>query len=127
MKFYYKLVQFESTTRRTKYSNIELQALLDYMLHNVYLVSEFTEKDALVCVKERIIEEDKKYTLNEACYLDFSNIFIALEFNEVSAAKKTYNDLLKNYDSASETEKGKMYDDVILSYDTIKYVEKQNS
>jgi hypothetical protein len=123
MKYYERMLQLESHNIRSRISAVELQMILDLMLHNIYLVSEFTEKDAITCVKERTLETNRKL---ELCYLELSNILITLQFNELAASKKSYMDIMKDYESLTPQEKVKAYPDIMISYDLINYAEKQN-
>jgi len=121
LDFYTRFAQFETSRTRQDMNKFEIQELLDLMMHNIYLVSEFTDKDAILCVKERVQKTD--YAL-DACYLALSNLYIALEFGELSVAKKIYKNLIKTYDELIITDKQRVYPDIIYSFSIIKFIDE---
>jgi hypothetical protein len=124
--FYFKVVSYINYNERhmNTMNIIELQSVLDEILNNIYLVSEFSDKDALVCTKERVSELS---TTIEECYLMLSNVYIALEFTEVTEAKNLYRKILKKYDTLNTEEKKKIYPDIMQAYDEINYIIQQNT
>lgn len=113
--FYKKHSAFKKT------SKIHLQELIDEIFSNIYLVSEFLEKDALVLTKEREINAKEDL---EIFYQKLSNIHIALEFKELMEAKNLYKDLLENYNKLTHDEKQEVYNDMMIVYNTIIYLER---
>ena len=119
-EFYSRLAPLEMHKADADY--MELQELLDMMLQHIYLVSEFTEKDAIICIKERSFETDDGL---ERGYIKLSNIYIALQFSELGPAKKLYEELLKDYDALLVMEKRSIFNDIMLAYGMIRYLEDQ--
>ena len=118
--FYSRLAPLEG--HKGGENSIELQTILDMMLQHIYFVSEFTEKDAIVCVKERSLDTTDALDLG---YLKLSNIYIALEFTELGAAKRLYTELLSLYDTMLVLEKQHIFYDILLVYYMIMYVDVQ--
>ncbi len=123
--FYAKVIN--TTHLRNKGTTItetRLQALIDEITHNVYLIGEFTEQDAITSVKDRkTISEDSI----EIIYTKMSNLYIALKFRELPLAKKTYVEILTYYAKLEEKYKVPIYNDIIRSYEAIMYLEKEEA
>jgi hypothetical protein len=114
--------------KNVKIRNPQVQALIDEAVHYLYIVSEFTDAEAMDSIKERYIKG--KDPLDQE-YNDISNIYIALKFGELLVSRSMYNDILKAYDALHA--KGRpedslmLYNDVIRVFYAIKYLEKQYS
>lgn len=98
---------------------IGLQRMLDELLSKIYLISEFTDKDALICIKERIGECKTSF---EEWNQVLSNIYIALEFTEIPEARRLYKRLLDLYDRDGIEEKRILYPEMMRILDEINYV-----
>jgi|GEM_PF-2890447 len=137
-------------------AEFKIQALIDEFSHDLYLIAEFTDEDALKSAKDRAIdaaadavsrdsgiknaaakdanvkdsadkisEDNPKYTIIEGIYNRMSNIYIALKFRELIAAKNDYKELLKDYDTMSKDEKDALYNDIIRLFHAIDYLDKE--
>ena len=103
----------------------EIQSLIDEISHEIYLVSEFNDQDAIKSVKERVNKVTNETTPLDIIYTKLSNVYIALKFEEISVAKNTYKELLKEYEKLSSKDKAIIYTDIIRVFHAINYLEKQ--
>ncbi len=104
-----------------KLIKFKMRKMLDESKYMIYLVSVFTEKDAIDSVKER---KEKTATTIEQIYLKISNLLIALDFSQIIEAKKLYGLILKDYTSLSPEEQKNTYHDIIRAYEGIMYLQK---
>ncbi|MGV8140848.1 MAG: hypothetical protein ACP5NW_00230 [Candidatus Woesearchaeota archaeon] len=100
----------------------EVQELIDEISHNIYLIAEFTEQDAINSVKDRATA-NKGHV--ELIFNKLSNIYIALKFGELIAAKNVYKEIIKLYEGLSAKEKSIPYTDIIRAFHAIHYLEMQ--
>jgi len=94
-----------------------MQALIDEMRYNVFLISEFTDNDAAICPKVRLAP-DNAFVVAQ-CYTQVSNILLALIFEEYSEAEKQYKALLEIYSKATIDEKKEVYGAILRVYNYI--------
>lgn len=102
----------------------EIQALIDEMSHEIFLLAEFTDAEAEYSVKIRAVEGKEPL---DSIYNKLSNLYIALKFGEIIVAKSTYKSLLKEYESLSNKDKRIPYNDIIRAFHAINYLEIQYS
>ena len=100
----------------------EIQAVIDEISHEIYLIAEFTDQDAINSIKARSMES--KDALDRV-YNKLSNLYIALKFGEVTIAKNMYKEILKDYEKLSNKDKSIPYTDIIRAFHAINYLEKQ--
>ena len=100
----------------------EIQALIDEMSHEIYLVAEFTDQEAAYSIKTRIREGKESL---DSVYNKLSNLYIALKFGELLIAKNMYKDLLKDYEKLSNKDKPIPYNDIIRAFHATNYLEIQ--
>ena len=98
----------------------EMQALLDEMSHEIYLVAEFTDQEAANSIKIRGLEGKEPL---DSIYNKLSNLYIALKFGELIVAKSMYKDLLKEYEKLTNKDKRIPYNDIIRAFHAITYLE----
>ena len=98
----------------------EMQALLDEMSHEIYLVAEFTDQEAANSIKIRGLEGKEPL---DSIYNKLSNLYIALKFGELIVAKSMYKDLLKEYEKLTNKDKRIPYNDIIRAFHAINYLE----
>ncbi len=121
--FYAKLNNIINLHYKDKSTGIpEIQELMDEMTYNTYLIGGFTDADAINAIKDRAIQGTK--TIDQM-YGMISNIYIALNFQELVVAKNTYREILKDYETLQSNEKKKIYNDIIRTFHAIEYLEKQ--
>jgi hypothetical protein len=100
----------------------EIQALIDEASHEIFLIAEFTDQDAINSVKDRTTISKGEL---EKSYNNISTLYIALKFSELIEAKNIYADIIKVYDKLSTKDKSIIYTDTIRAFHAIKYLEKQ--
>jgi hypothetical protein len=100
----------------------EMQALLDEMSQEIYLVAEFTDQEATNSIKIRLLEGKEPL---DSIYNKLSNLYIALKFGEILVAKSMYKDLLKEYENLTNKDKRILYNDIIRAFHAINYLEIQ--
>ena len=100
----------------------EIQALIDEISHEIYLIAEFTDQDAINSIKDRSINSKDQLDI---VYTKLSNLYIALKFGEIVIAKRTYKDILKDYEKLPTKEKSIPYTDIIRAFHAINYLEQQ--
>jgi len=131
---------------------LEVEALIDELSHDIFLVAEFSGQDAYDSVKDRTIESKEHIDI---LYNRLSKIYIALKFGELIAAKNAYRELLKDYEivhsslsklnsSLTKTNSSfanahanpdansnltkddlKIYNDIVRAFHAIKYLEDE--
>jgi hypothetical protein len=106
-------------TQKLLVGTIELQSIIDESISILYLLVELNQNDALQLPKERT--RMSKNSL-ESLYQDVSNTYIALEFNQILQAKKTYEEILLKYESLSIEQKYKIYPDIIRLFNQTTYL-----
>lgn len=99
----------------------EIQELVDEISHEIYLIAEFDDQDAISSVKDRITNSKEPLDI---IYNKLSNLYIALKFGELIAAKEIYKDVLKDYEKLSIKEKVIPYNDIIRAFHAIDYLEE---
>jgi hypothetical protein len=108
--------------RGTEIKTEEIQELIDEISHNIYLIAEFGDQDAINSVKDRT-------TINkgnlEQIFNKLSNIYIALKFGELIVAKDVYKEIVKLYEVLPTKEKSIPYTDIIRAFHAVHYLEKQ--
>jgi hypothetical protein len=119
--YYLKILEVE--TRRGGFENNELQAIIDETACVLYLISEFTEKDAMLTPKERILKVNE---LIDKDYLKLSNLYLALQFAELKEAKALYESLLKDYEALPALQKQLIFNDIMRAYTVMLYMEHQS-
>jgi len=100
----------------------EIQALIDEISHEIYLIAEFTDQDAINSIKDRSIESKE---VLDRLYNKLSNLYIALKFGEILIAKSMYKEILKDYEKLSIKDRSIPYTDIIRAFHAINYLEKQ--
>jgi len=99
----------------------EIQELVDEISHEIYLIAEFNDKDAINSIKDRTTNSKEPLDI---IYNKLSNLYIALKFGELIAAKEIYKDVLKDYEKLSIKEKIIPYNDIIRAFHAIDYLEE---
>jgi len=121
--FYAKTINMVHIRNRgAEIKESEIQALIDEMSNEIYLIAEFTDQEAVASAKNRTTES--KESLN-IIYTKLSNLYIALKFGELLLAKKMYKDIMKDYNQLSTKDKSIPYTDIIRAFHAIYYLETQ--
>jgi hypothetical protein len=121
--FYAKITNISYMRNRgLEIKDEEIQTLIDEAWHDLFLIAEFTDQDAIDAVKERTTNNAEQV---EIVYNKLSNTYIALKFGELIDAKNTYADIIKIYEKLSNKDKSIIYTDIIRAFHAINYLEKQ--
>ncbi|MGV8171304.1 MAG: hypothetical protein ACP5OA_01250, partial [Candidatus Woesearchaeota archaeon] len=99
----------------------EVQTLIDEASHEIFLIAEFSDEDAIASAKERTTLSTDPMILS---YNMLSTIYIALKFGELIDAKNAYKDVLAEYTKLSDKDKSIIYTDIIRAFHAINYLEK---
>ncbi len=120
--FYVKIMNtIHLRNRGIEIKELEIQALVDEISHEIYLIAEFSDQDAINSVKDRSTESTEAL---DKIYNKMSNLYIALKFGEIFFAKEIYKEIVKDYGALSNEDKTALYADIIRAFHAINYLDK---
>jgi hypothetical protein len=120
--FYAKIINtIHLRNRGIEVRESEIQTLIDEVSHEIYLIAEFSDQDAISSIKDRSTESSE--TLDKA-YNKMSNLYIALKFGEIFVARDIYKEIVKDYELLSNKDKTTLYADIIRAFHAINYLDK---
>ncbi|MFH1589471.1 MAG: hypothetical protein ABIB43_02805, partial [archaeon] len=108
LSFFDKTVLVE--TKKTQMFKTDVLVLIEELREIIHLTAKFTKTDIHSEIKEIAILKNDNPML--ALKKHLFNIYIAMHFDEIEVVKQKYAEILKNYESLSEADKGKVYDDM---------------
>ena len=118
MAFFSKYLKVEQTKELITKRNIIL--LIEELRNIVLQTSKTTPEDSARELKEYDMPE--KAEPAEKMLISITNAYIALQFLELSVAKKKYLDLLTEYEKLSVPDQEAIYEDIARLYHNISYV-----